>query len=62
MKMRFNNDTIGRVVSEEDGSCTKCWFERGTPCCYLILVNLCVANNISYIFRPYTSNDSIFLI
>ena len=62
MKMRFNNVTIERVVSEKDGSYTKCWFESDTPCGDPTLVNLCVTNNTCYIFRPYTSDDSIFLI
>ena len=61
MKMRFENDTIGRVESN-DGSCTKCCFVSDTPCCNPILIDLCVTDNIGYTFRPYASDDSIFLI
>ena len=61
MKMRFNNNAIGRVESN-DGSCTKCWFESDAPSCNPILIDLCVTKNICYVLRPYTSDDSIFLI
>ena len=52
---------IGRAVSN-DGSYAKCWFESDTGCYNPILIDLCVTKNICYVLRPYTSNDSIFLI
>lgn len=60
MKMRLNNDTIKRVVSND--SCIKCWCNNNTASCNPTLIDLCATENLYYIFRPYKSDDSIFFI
>lgn len=62
MKIKLNDDVIKRIISQDD-TCTKCWwFKNSEASCNPFLQDLCVTENICYIFHPYKSDDSIFLI
>ena len=61
MKIRFNNDSIKRIVSK-DGSCTRCLFDDGTASCKLLLIDLCATKNICYTLHLSKFDDSIFSI
>lgn len=62
MKIKYNNDTIRRVISY-DGTCAECWwFKASKARCNSALINLCISENICYTLYPCKSIDSIFLI
>lgn len=61
MKIKWNNDVIRRIIS--DDSCSTCWlFHDGAASCNPTLIDLCVTENVCYTFRLHKSADSIFLI
>lgn len=62
MKIKYNNDTIRRVISN-DGTCAGCcWFKAGTASCNPAFMDLCLGENICYILYPHKYDDSIFII
>lgn len=62
MKIKYNNDIIRRVISDDDTCAGCCWFKAGTASCNPALIDLCLSENDVYILHPYKSDDSIFLI
>jgi hypothetical protein len=62
MKIKWNNDTLRRVISDDDTCAGCCRFEADRAGCNPDFIDLCLGENIYYILQPCKYDDPIFLI